>query len=169
MAEQRGDLLEHTRATPRPDQITFLRQEGRESVGRLFQRHGRAERLTWNSDTFDMGLFASKCKWPSCSTTGRFAKGYCDAHKKHAPSDEEIKRNRRGWRDPFYDSARWRGCAKAYLKRFRLCSLRLEGCTRIATEVDHIVPRAKGGDDFDWKNLRGLCHSCHAKRTVSRQ
>lgn len=34
-----------------------------------------------------------------------------------------------------------------------------------ATQVDHKVAKAKGGND-DEVNLVGLCHSCHSKKTV---
>lgn len=37
-------------------------------------------------------------------------------------------------------------------------------CTRPATEVDHIVPRAEGGTD-DLSNLRALCIGCHASKS----
>lgn len=33
-------------------------------------------------------------------------------------------------------------------------------------EVDHIKPVAIGGDQWEKKNLRTLCHSCHLKKTA---
>lgn len=40
------------------------------------------------------------------------------------------------------------------------CELKLEGCTNIATEVDHLIPVSKGGSD-DITNLRGSCSNCN--------
>lgn len=40
----------------------------------------------------------------------------------------------------------------------RVCKLRLDdGCTRYATEVDHIV----AGDDHSMSNLQSACEHCH--------
>ena len=44
------------------------------------------------------------------------------------------------------------------------CQLGIPGiCTTVATEVDHIRPRAVGGDDA-LDNLRSVCHRCHISR-----
>lgn len=34
-----------------------------------------------------------------------------------------------------------------------------------ATEVDHIIPKRKGGKDR-WENLQSLCKACHSKKTA---
>jgi 5-methylcytosine-specific restriction enzyme A len=34
----------------------------------------------------------------------------------------------------------------------------------LATEVDHITPKTKGGTDEDG-NLQAICHDCHAAKT----
>ena len=36
-----------------------------------------------------------------------------------------------------------------------------------ATDVDHIVPRSRGGSD-DEANLQSLCHACHSRKTATR-
>ena len=38
-------------------------------------------------------------------------------------------------------------------------------CLELATDVDHITPRSKGGTD-DWDNLQSLCHSHHSAKTA---
>jgi 5-methylcytosine-specific restriction protein A len=46
----------------------------------------------------------------------------------------------------------------------RRCQLGIAGvCTSIATEVDHIRPRAVGGTD-EMNNLRAVCRRCHISR-----
>jgi len=41
-------------------------------------------------------------------------------------------------------------------------------CRRAAaTEVDHVIPRSRGGDDAD-DNLQGLCRPCHGTKSASR-
>lgn len=43
------------------------------------------------------------------------------------------------------------------------CQINGPNCTRIATEVDHIIPLAHGGTDED-TNLRSVCTNCHRAR-----
>ena len=62
-------------------------------------------------------------------------------------------------------SGPWRRIRKQILERDNhLCQIRSDGCTVVATEVDHIVPTSKGGGWFDPTNLRGSCFSCNNKR-----
>jgi 5-methylcytosine-specific restriction protein A len=44
------------------------------------------------------------------------------------------------------------------------CQIRGPKCTQLATEVDHIVSRADGGQVFDPANLRAACRPCNAAR-----
>ena len=48
----------------------------------------------------------------------------------------------------------------------RLCEAR--GVLTRATEVDHIVPRAQGGND-ERENLQPICHDCHVAKTLAEQ
>lgn len=49
-----------------------------------------------------------------------------------------------------------------------LCQIRGPRCTRYATQVDHIVARADGGDVFDPANLRACCAACNGWRSAQR-
>jgi 5-methylcytosine-specific restriction endonuclease McrA len=42
------------------------------------------------------------------------------------------------------------------------CQIRLDGCTDIATDCDHIVAVSDGGAPFALHNLRAACHRCNA-------
>ncbi|MCZ6547966.1 MAG: HNH endonuclease signature motif containing protein [Deltaproteobacteria bacterium] len=49
------------------------------------------------------------------------------------------------------------------LRAHPLCNV--EDCKEAATDIDHIIPIAKGGDDSEW-NLQALCHSHHSRKTA---
>ena len=40
----------------------------------------------------------------------------------------------------------------------------MPGCTAKATDVDHIVRIADGGDVLDLDNVRALCHEHHKQK-----
>lgn len=44
------------------------------------------------------------------------------------------------------------------------CELKLEGCTSIATEIDHFIPVSKGGSD-ETSNGRAACFNCNRKKS----
>mgnify|MGYP003651026733 CR=1 FL=1 len=60
--------------------------------------------------------------------------------------------------------SRWRRLRRMILNRHPLC-VHCDGSVA-ATEVDHIVPRAAGGNDAP-ENLQGLCKSCHSRKTAT--
>ena len=61
---------------------------------------------------------------------------------------------------------RWQQRRKAFLATHPLC-VRCEAAGRVvaATDLDHIVPKAKGGTD-DASNLQPLCRACHEAKTI---
>lgn len=68
------------------------------------------------------------------------------------------------------ESASKRGYGRAWqkLRTFKLnrqpmCEA--NGCWRHASEVDHIVPRARGGID-SYENLQSLCKTHHSQKTA---
>ena len=46
----------------------------------------------------------------------------------------------------------------------RLCLIGLRCCTGVATEVDHIVPLARGGSKYDQSNLQPSCGPCNRSK-----
>lgn len=59
----------------------------------------------------------------------------------------------------------WQTIRKKILERdAHLCQIAAPGCTGRATQVDHIVPVAKGGSWWDTSNLRAACARCNVAR-----
>lgn len=83
---------------------------------------------------------SSKRKWGQTSRKSRHERGY-------------------GWE--------WEKTRERILKRDRrLCQHCLpKGRVVVATDVDHIVPRALGGSEAD-SNLQSLCGDCHKAKTA---
>jgi 5-methylcytosine-specific restriction endonuclease McrA len=70
-------------------------------------------------------------------------------------------------------TARERGIGGRDWERVRLlvlrrdnyqCQIRGRRCTEVATVVDHIVPRSKGGSRLDIRNLRAACRWCNTSK-----
>lgn len=59
----------------------------------------------------------------------------------------------------------WQKLRSLMLGQEPLCRLcKAEGRTAAATDLDHVVPKAKGGTD-DPANLQPLCRACHDAKT----
>lgn len=101
---------------------------------------------------------AHPCARPGCPNLTRVR--YCDACGPSARRRYETARGTATQRG--YD-ARWRVLRVMILARDPFC--RVPGCHAISTEVDHIVPKARGGSDAP-ANLQGLCHAHHSQKTV---
>lgn len=110
---------------------------------------------------------ASPCAHPGCP--GRAVKhGRCTTHAAQLEQS---------WRERYPDhrtssSARgygseWERVRRAFLAKHKWCTICDEaGVRKLATDVDHIVPRVKGGTD-DASNLQALCHEHHSRKTAS--
>ena len=46
------------------------------------------------------------------------------------------------------------------------CQWTEEPCRRLATDVDHVIPLAEGGDRYDPINLQSLCKQHHDTKTT---
>jgi 5-methylcytosine-specific restriction endonuclease McrA len=57
---------------------------------------------------------------------------------------------------------RWRIIRQQILDANHVCALQLEGCTRYATAVDHIIPLSRGGDPTHPTNLQPVCRNCNS-------
>lgn len=64
--------------------------------------------------------------------------------------------------------SQWKGGSTRAWRRIRLlvlerdsyrCRLQLTGCTTVATEVHHLLPRTISGDDIRY--LRSVCRPCN--------
>lgn len=89
---------------------------------------------------------------------------FCPAHEK---AREKALDQERGSAAARGYGARWRRLRAMFLARHPLCvdpELRHPGRVVVATDVDHITPKAQGGSDA-FSNLRSLCHSCHSAIT----
>jgi 5-methylcytosine-specific restriction endonuclease McrA len=71
---------------------------------------------------------------------------------------------RRGHLIDYYQTPEWRALRELVLSEEPFCALCPRKYPRLSTTVDHIVPRPYGSDTRD--NLRGVCASCHSKRTM---
>jgi 5-methylcytosine-specific restriction protein A len=65
---------------------------------------------------------------------------------------------------------RWTKFREAKLRARPLCQWREPDgtkCRRPSEQVDHIIPLAEGGEQFDWDNTQALCHPHHVKKTTA--
>ncbi|WP_027817080.1 HNH endonuclease [Paraburkholderia bannensis] len=104
------------------------------------------------------------CKHRGCRTLVAGGKTWCEAHAseevKWAPDSKRGNRHARG-----YGNAWVRLRERILARDCGLCqTCKSAGRVTIATEVDHIVPKARGGTDDD-SNLQSICHPCHASKT----
>lgn len=60
---------------------------------------------------------------------------------------------------------RWRKIRNDHIADNPICQR--PGCTRLATQVDHITNVAAGGAKYDRSNVQSLCDPHHAEKTAS--
>jgi 5-methylcytosine-specific restriction enzyme A len=101
------------------------------------------------------------CLRPGCPHLAEY-RGRC---AEHARGQEQGRPNAdvRQW----YHSSRWQDLRTQVLSEEPLCRIGLaEKRVEASTDVDHIVPH-RGDPALFWerRNLQGLCHECHSRKT----
>jgi len=110
---------------------------------------------------------ATPCKKPSCSGLVRDGKcSICGTVRKSSSwANKEYDRQRGTPAQRGY-GANWRKLRRMVLADSPLCvECKRNGLVVVATEVDHIVPKARGGDD-SFENLQPMCQTCHRRKTI---
>jgi 5-methylcytosine-specific restriction protein A len=104
---------------------------------------------------------ASKvCSTPGCpNLSGR--ESHCSEHAKVWASPRTASARRTGTRH-FNQVIR----PKVFQRDGSMCRVMGPGCTRIATEIHHVVEVSQGGSD-DLDNLISICAPCHKRITAA--
>src|SRR5262245_160040 len=96
------------------------------------------------------------CRWLGCAALT--AHRFCVVHERimqRAYDRTRAPASRRGY------GGLWRRLRMIVLRAEPLC----RQCAAPASEVDHILPLARGGDNSK-ENLQALCKSCHSAKTA---
>lgn len=122
-----------------------------------------------------------KCRFPSCNTLVRGP--FCGQHAAHYQAIEKEQKEKR--LKKLFDNklktektknsskpynSRWQKARKVFLLDYPCCAEHLKQKEYVpATHVDHIVPHC-GNNELFWNrnNWQSLCHSCHSKKTASK-
>lgn len=84
-----------------------------------------------------------------------------ERHQQERERRAAIRREANDRRRP--SSTAWRRARERALLRD---GYRCVTCRRPAEEVDHIIPRAMGGDVYALGNLQSMCKQCHKRKTA---
>lgn len=102
------------------------------------------------------------CATPNCPATVQG--GRCATHERARHRALDATRGtatQRGY------GVAWRATREAVLRDEPLCrACAMQGIVEPATDVDHVIPRRRGGTD-DLANLEPLCHPCHSRKTAA--
>ena len=100
------------------------------------------------------------CRAPACRKGTTHKSGYCEEHQANQKSWSNRKGSGRGGRP-------WRRLREQVMNRDNwVCQVCLEnGRVTPATQVDHIIPKSRGGSDSP-SNLRAICGPCHKVKTA---
>jgi 5-methylcytosine-specific restriction protein A len=107
---------------------------------------------------------AHPCRFPGCVQLVRDG-GYCLQHAREVQQRTDAERGNSAARGY---GATWRRLRRMFLDANPICvdPFGSHGASVVlATDVDHIVPRPAGGNE--WQNLQALCHSCHSRKTLA--
>ena len=106
------------------------------------------------------------CRHPGCPALVHDKTGYCEAHAKYRHGWERHHQGRTAAQRGYGNE--WRKLRAQILRRDgHLCQICLSiGSYTKATEVDHITPKAMGGDDSP-SNLQAICRDCHRLKTAA--
>lgn len=99
-----------------------------------------------------------------CAHAGCRVIGYCAEHSRPAPVRPPVRLydDRRGSSTARGYGYAWQQRRKDFIAAHPICAM----CgIRPTTDVDHRVPRSRGGSDGDG-NLQGLCGWCHKSKTA---
>ena len=114
------------------------------------------------------------CRVRSCSNRTVLPHGYCEQHQDQQFVRTAHKSNWFDWQQK-HGNITQRGYGRDWQKLRLLVLSRddylCQACRRLgrltmASTVDHIVPKAQGGDDA-MSNLQSLCRPCHQAKTVT--
>jgi len=97
------------------------------------------------------------CGWPGCHRLAGSGDPFCSVH-------QFFREARRGSSTARGYGQSWRRIREQVLQEEPWCRLCTAAGRRTpSAHVDHILPKPEGTDERS--NLRGLCHSCHSRRT----
>lgn len=113
------------------------------------------------------------CAQPGCPAI--VAKGRCATHTKAKQRAADVIRGTAQERG--YDS-RWATFSTLWRRSHPLCGMRADGqlhaehsrCVKVNLlndkdlVTDHIIPLAKGGEQYDESNLQTLCRACNTRK-----
>jgi 5-methylcytosine-specific restriction protein A len=95
------------------------------------------------------------CAFPGCSALIDAGESRCATHRRQPFGDNRPSAAARGY------GSTWRTLRARILERDPVCTV----CEAApSTQVDHRIPKHRGGDDSDG-NLRGVCRRCHDRKT----